>query len=268
MPEQKVEAEPRNASTDSAIAVLLLTAVSYAAAFSYERGYTHYFGVPATLVDVEIKSLLLCGAALLGVFLVLPILQFVIRLWPTFLPQPVQRRLAGVVAIAVILLVALLLVRADRPLWIFAIAVLVYVLVDELLWPATRNRKAGSYSQRIAIADQDRLAKRHVLDVIGNRIGHGAVMVVILCVFSVGLSFMAGVGEARHQTEFLAPIGDDCIVIRKYGEILICVGIDESERKAQGAIKLLPISDAALALERQSIGYLKAYDDHRPAEAD
>ena len=70
----------KSSSINSAIYILLLTAISYVGAYTYELGYLKNFAVPQEFIKININSLIISGLAIMSVSMIIIQLMSVIAL--------------------------------------------------------------------------------------------------------------------------------------------------------------------------------------------
>jgi len=249
---------------DSALLGLLLTAASYAVAFEYEAGYLSHFGLPADLVEVGARNLIIAAATVLGsamLFYVsvaglLDTLPKSVRGWPPV----VRRRLFFLGFLCLFLYFVFTRMHVTTVALLIGVGLPGLMLIGELVMPLIGHRQVPTYAGRLEASVKADLATELRSDDLTQAIVRlltpsvAAVLVVSVaaCVFAYSL----GESEAHSQKVFLvADAEKPCAVIRILSEGLLCVGFDPKTHIARGEYRLLrPDSVQMVLTQTGSLG--------------
>jgi len=249
----------RSHRIDGAIVALILTAIAYIAAFSYEATYLSYFGIPIEFVDVTLRELLPYGLLAL-IFMSFAIL-FSTFFWDVFLkslPPAISKFVFILSLMSVANTAWILLTGKFQPLTIagsigpFLLICLLFV-VPLFKFPHIsryRRRLIATYTES-PLGDSFRPPSY-----LWFNIPDGVLPLVICTMVSIIFAFAFGEFRARTQIEFpvLNPV-DPCIVLRVSTEGYLCVAFDPMKRAELGAFRIVELRGADIHMAK--IGPLK-----------
>ena len=221
--------------------------LAYGLAYAYEAGYLGRFGLPLWLVSLNLDRVLLVTGAvlvtLIPAYLFLTLLPstsawivLLQRVWPLalLLWLMVESIRAEALVLAVIVFVWLILATKAR-------------LID----PIRRHTEVSGKLKRLTVA-----ALRDISGPPDNAV-EGALRFVdpsgrVLMVVSVSIVFLTlsltgayliGGRHASSEREFLVRRGDTTIVVvRRYGDFLVAMGVDTTKNLVQRRVVLLPLT--------------------------
>lgn len=240
-------------SFDSAVTIVLLTALAYAAAFAYEGAYLSHFGVPLDFVSVDLRSLLLCLAALSGAGSVIIFINGILTLWPADLPRHIQLQAVRTALIVGMLLLGGFLLEADLAGWLFLGAIALALLLIEFVLPLVAFRDRPSYSERVRAAAEHDGKRANAMDFLVKGMGIRRFQWVVLFLLAVMLAAALGTRQARTASDYL--VTDGCVVLRQQGENLFCARI--ASGKLTGEYAYVAMAGATVSLQR--VGPLAKY---------
>lgn len=216
---------------------VIATAVAYALAYNYEVGYTSYFGVTSTLVEISLRSIVLSLVTLAGLVGSALFLEYIAY---SFVEERFKARtplvIRGIAFMAFVSAgIALLSVGS---LWFYASVALASATFATFLlvgfWKVSDGKK--SYAAKLDLFDRY------------TRLGYpGSGRLIWIGLFTAALAQIliiaaqeAGRRAAGNQERFMiANVVPPCIVIRSYAENFICVQYDGIE--LAGKVRLLPV---------------------------
>lgn len=233
---------------DSALLGLLLTAASYAVAFEYEAGYLSHFGLPAELVEVGARNLLIAAATVLGsamlfyvfVAALLDALPKSVRGWPPV----VRRRVLFLGFLCVFLYVVFTRMHVTTRALVLGVGVPLVILIGELVMPLMGHRHVPSYAGKLEASVKSDLARELHSDELTQailRLLTPTVAAVLVVATAAGVfAYSVGESQAHGQKVFLVVNAErPCAVIRILSVGLLCVGFDPKTRLTRGDYRLL-----------------------------
>lgn len=237
---------------DSAVLALGITAFAYAVAFMYEVGYVGYFGVPFMLVEVSIRTLFRSVSWLLLIAITVVVLclatMMVFRDSKAKVPVLVWAPMVAAIFFAALGL------RFDLSFYFALSGPCLFLPLVYLASPLISNmKKKGSYAEKLHATDE----------IVRSRIGndpHRAEILlwagfVLIPLISLRVAHDTGLSEAHEQTTFLvADATPPCVVIRAYGDFLICV--EYAGARPLGKFRLLRKEDYDREFTLERIGSL------------
>jgi len=224
-----------------AILLAIVTAVAYLGAFCYEFGYANFFGIPTHFIEISILKIIisLCLVAYFAL-LVLGTSSF---LW-MFLPKKYDK--ISSVALPVVLFFVLLLIM-NIDIWIKVIFGATGFLMGGYM-TATHQEKKG---KRLF----DRILEKTLGEKLASFVRKGTLFLILF----ITIAFSVGKGTASWGKKFMV-LEDlpQTVVLRKYGEILICAPFDSETREIKGQFIIRRMPEMSkLRFSVQSVGPLK-----------
>lgn len=248
----------------SVIALSPITAaIGYTMAYLYELGYCGVFGIPSEFIQLQSTNIIATVSRVFLSFYLLFWVGFGLLLYvnsPSRRPlTPIRRRL---LIIAFILLSYIAFAfgyyRAFQE-WYLAMPLLVYfalVLFVGPLW--TRKNVTGGYIAKLAAQDEADRQAPHPLAFITKHIGWATIGILCFVLAVLLLSYLSGEDTATRQEYFLVPsTNTDAVVLRIYGDRLICTQLDEQSNEPDGRLFVLQLDDEPRpVLSLQKVGPL------------
>jgi hypothetical protein len=229
-----------------AILIACASGFAYFLAFVYEREYCKYFNIPDAIIRPGFITVLSFAAAVYAfgisiIWLVNSLYVFFIsrkRKNPSALRRFIQVR--GPAMLFVIILASAY--GWNRNGWLTLIIASVYLFVVDVL-PAIVSRKDyGSFSLAFRESMEGTTQPATLWDPIHRRFGSQTVLVLIFCWCAIILAGVLGRTSAEHQHRFLVPdIRPDSVVVRIYGNDIICVSVDKAQRKIGNEMTVLDL---------------------------
>ncbi|HKV99039.1 MAG TPA: hypothetical protein VJN96_04405 [Vicinamibacterales bacterium] len=237
---------------------LLLAAapmVGAALTFAYEAGFIGWFGVPYTFVRIDATTILVAATA--AGALLASALGYA-RLIPMMPWRPVFATVYLIVLPVVLLLGAFVSVATAtwQPWWkvawhvVLAITLLAaayYTTKDFLVRPIRDYSQEGDWGKRLvrrmleAGAGKDANLEQAFHTGVREKLGSGATGLLLLLIFGVLLMNWWGRYRAAHEkVHVLLQTPSPCVVIRRYGEGLLCVAVDTSSWQVLSNFRMVP----------------------------
>ena len=234
----------------------LATAGSYGFAFLYEAGYLKRFGVPLSLVRVELQSALVAALSMASL---LWVLFAAANMLAMLLPEKAELRgkvirVFGTTLIPVVHLLLYGFRREDVWLYVFFFGL---ILVFEVLWPLLVFE--GSPQEKI-VADEraeDVPRSRGLLARFQAATGMGGelLMVLYLGAFFV---YEAGAADAAKRTDFyVSTVHEPLVALRIYPDITILAPIDLKTGTISRGLQVRRTTEMEAPMVERRIGPLK-----------
>lgn len=224
---------------------LVAPALGYTVAFTREAAYCHVFKVPVEFISLSWNTIIVSVfGSLAGVYLAM--LPF-IMLWVTRSSKkplgPVERRLYLICVIFVTLFVLAfrhLLARETAYVVGFVIVLALMLFLLPLSDPGARKIK-GYRNQLEAYDDPSRKRELPFLKLLDLR----TIVIFFLFLGAYGGAYLDGRAQALNQEEFLVPSTyPDSIVLRIYGDDMICAPLDPRSKVVEQTYFMLKASDS------------------------
>jgi hypothetical protein len=244
---------------DSGIKVLLLTAITYEAAFIYEVSYLAHFGIPIAFVDVTLHELLLCGIACV----VAGILIIWVDIFWGARPTKTPPRLAQALMTLFLLIIAVFLITGllEAPLILGTSLIAVFIIAAAalLLVPLIRHRRLPKIATRYwATYGDDPSDQVKAPSILWFSVSRGTMIAIATLVVTGVFSFSFGTWRAHAQTDFaIHDLTDNCAVLRLSSDGYLCVGIDFHKHVALGTFRFL--DPKGLELHMLKVGRVAAF---------
>lgn len=253
------------------ILVALIPALAYAIALMYELGFASYFGIPNSLVYVDFSSF---AVSILSLFVVAVVIFFVANLlfilWPESRREDIQYFYP--LLIGGLYLLAIFLVRKEfLPVLKNSWLVIFLIFLDYVI-PIFEYRKEKGYINKIKahwnaeapVIGRSLVGKMHA------KFGYFRVVsLFIILLFPLLLSFNVGISEAKGRSSFLVfQEESEYVVLRIYGDIMVCAQFQRTERKIVQMFVLKKIGETpGLRLSLERVGPLKVTPRRSTPEA-
>lgn len=248
----------------------LSSAAAYLFAFYYERGYTAYFGIPESFIDVSLTSILIFTAGVVSLFYIS--FAFFDVLFPFIRPKhPYLSRYVPLLAVLFFMGVFLplaILKPKEKWMWLLFIGVWCAFAALLLLLPLIIHRESGGWKERydaelerhINESKENMAAGGNFHTFLARRLGYRYVGLVILG-FYLSTIFVGAAGEtqAEQETTFLLTNTiPEMAVLRVYGEHMICAPIDRNAHEVKKSFSMIKVADdPKLILKLEKVGPLK-----------
>lgn len=243
----------------------LTIAIGYGLAYAFEWGYCSVFGIPSYLIELSINNVLFTVST------VVTLLALVTLVWYPYVILPIQKAskpwqirlsyLAGGLLIVILLAALYKEVWLEWvPLLIGIVATWIAVFIIPMIFRWIKQKislllgrekiKETQKSEAVpapTTKSTNELTKRKL-----------AIIILFSTVLLFWIAFTAGQATAEMQDEFFV-IADptDCVVLRTYGENLICAPIDMEKIKISGNVFIKKVeSGSGLIMKLEKTGRL------------
>jgi len=248
-----------------ALIIAASTALLYFVAYSYERGYCDYFGIPPQLISPSTTNVIVAAVGV-GTFLFLtlnfvslttPMLRAALdSKTPSHPYQPILLLNWALIALGIALIHAY-----GFSWWHFAGYLVGSAALNIVFFGIGMilHRKKGSIPAMLEAVQQD--AEVDSFDIwllIKEKLGQHTLLAVVVIIVVNGLSWIVGNGDAHKQTRFqtLAAYPEH-VVLRVYGDRIIAGKANAETRGLDPQFIVFNISDStAVRLETKTLGPL------------
>lgn len=222
---------------EESIFLLAFPAFSYLLAFVYEIGYCKTFGVPYEVIKPDLSTFLCFSLPVFSIsyFLIYLIDSLVSLKENSLNVGPVRRILVLYYPFIVLLIIFGFIYRwqwkrFELQSLVLAVILLVVVLLDvlDVLHIAISKEKGQSLLSGLKGLKRIDLLKHSHLQ---SQVGHQ--LLILFFLFGIGsvISLSLGEADALNQAFFLVPTSHpNSIVIRNYGDKMICVDFDYKKK--------------------------------------
>lgn len=256
-PTEKFTDIRRTIAGEAAI-VFLITCATYITVYTYEAGYCGYFGIPLSLIRLEISTVLLFAAS----FWTIGWLSIQIAFMYPSIRLFVERRKNPIVRRALIGSLPFLVVGVF--LWLFTgnWGVLVGACIPAALFSILVFIGSGTPEERLRQWDEE-LDRTGVFPFLAFRRMYQLGLRWMVTIWTWGFIWLVGCysfgkATAKNQRDFLITDGTEPkAVLRTYGEQFICTEVDLTARTSSHKFSFVKSSDTARVFELRSVGPLK-----------
>lgn len=236
------------------LVLAIISALSYCYTYVYEWGFCSVYRIPDDLIKLDTVRLLIVGMGLLTIVSFSVMLFAYTSSHVVFTQSKMKWRVAK--AIPALVLIGVILWGQLN----FGIAILSFVVVS-----ANVFLDIGIAEKR---AGQQKTAKKpaNMYEWLLARVGYGPVNVAVY-ILVIGLgAHSAGVAEAETKSRFLVLAKmPDLLVLRIYGDTMICAKADLAEHKLYPVFSFFKIdSEAAQGVELKHLKPMHLVDDTTP----
>ena len=243
------------------------SAFSYFLAFVYERAYCKYFNVPDSLIRPDLTTILAFAAALytfsFSVFWLVNVLY-------VFFHPGDKKRVSAISRFirtrGILLLLAIIIAAAyqwDKYGWLTIIIILSTLFILDIL-PAIITKKKHKTFNTAFHASMDGTDRINTIWVpIKRKFGEQIFIIYLFCWCAVSVAGALGQSAAEKQTRFLVPdLKPDSIVVKMYGNNVICISIDRTNKKTGKELTILNLQEpSTIRLHWEKLGPFKESKD-------
>lgn len=212
--------------------IAALTATGYGLAYVYELGFNDEFGIPPNLILLNLTTILVTIGGILAIALAVFTIICVVYLFSLI---PKFKRCQSTIhrEIPLIGLLGFMsgLWWVYPLLWpeviLMAVMVIWFAFMRLMQERKRRQGKVDEFPQPVSDFFRRYLTRRRFV-------------AFSLLAFIFIAAFFSGKGDARSQIEFLIPTKyQDCVVLRMYGDNLICARFDKEEQEVERRMFIL-----------------------------
>lgn len=244
----------------SGATIALISAAAYLVTFLYEYGYTQFFEIPPSLIELTLTQVFVSFVGLCFTFIVyFMILKTILSLQSASWGNVLHLIIVIQLHYLLLFLIVSLLWGGFRPWVIFGLVTL-YFLFDDFVYPLIIQRGTGTYREKI-LAQQRLEAKRPSITkmILGPAKDSREASFLLPISFFVLLSLPAGRYTARSKSYFyVLSDSTDVALLKIYGDKVISAPFDRKAKEISRSLTIQTLSkQGQLKLSYEKIGPLK-----------
>ena len=235
------------------LVIIALPTFLYVLAFVYEVGFARVFRIPVKFITVGVTDVFVVGGILCAVLLAL---FWLVEPFFLLLPRDRSPVFQGVLRCfpGVVLLAALVVLYGRRwHEWVWAAAALTFILFLQFGVPLMTQRGKTSYRDKLKAEDT---AEAESTGGLMCYIEYSARLIIIWLVIALVVSYNAGQVTALRIRTFLVPSTiPDTVVLRIYGDKLVCAPLDRESSRLKGGFTVLKLGEnSKVVLRPENLG--------------
>jgi hypothetical protein len=236
---------------DSAIIVVIMTAIAYVLAFQFDNGYLGYFGLPTILAEVSLRNLLFSlWTTMVFILLVINGMTLLLVSWPYHWPAIVQRYVASYVGMTLMTVFILGLLGAPLLAWLISFGAIAFLAIVYLVLPLAHS--ASTYAGKLqALEDVNPFFMKGLPPALQRRGFPVPLLWITGCLLAFMYADIYGTLVARTQSSFLVSAsggGTVCAVLRVRDQGLLCADFDPATKQMKGEYRFLKPDAVGLSL--------------------
>lgn len=238
--------------------VLIAPAIAYYLVFTYESAYCRSFGIPPAFIHPDLTTVLIYTSVVLGLGFTLALL---VDAWIDSLripeaAQPFQHAGRLYAPFFFLLLLAVTLYGTHWRKWVFWAGLITSGTIADFV-TAFFVDKQKPFLARLGGPASFLTGPGTVWDIARKRLDLEMFVFFIAIYFARVISAALGEAEALNQKTFLVASGyPDSVLVRVYGDKLICAFIDLERKRPLKNFYIANSGDAGLHFEARDIGPL------------
>lgn len=228
--------------------------IAYLITFSYESGFTGYFGIPPTLITVSLTNVLITLIGVIFIFIPLMwICEYVFFVLTATKGQIYKWLFVYLPFILFIVFAFIKLPKSWRPILIGIIATLFGYFLVRIISPRFKKLLGGFKGHEIDDGQFSFLSR------FSDLIGLTAFMLICLLPATCLISYHIGQYEASRQTDFLVCDNpSDTAILRIYSDKVICATFVREKKEMIGNFLILKFPDTTIRYFRnERVGPLR-----------
>ena len=230
-----------------AVILALAPALAYYFTHSYERGYCESFGLPASLIHVELSTVLFVTGALFGlvytVFLVINVMVSFLKLEGPHMNHPLIIFVINNWMMFVVATMLLFVYKFNKTGWFLFFTVVSFVFWMEFIPALIFRKRAPTLGERLNIFLEQVRQSAKLFGIIGARYGKNIVLLLILTYTINYIAISMGRSEAENKTSYLySDVNDNLYVSRIYGDKAFLFSIDNASNTPKKDFVILNIN--------------------------
>lgn len=237
-------------------------ALAYAVAYAYELGYADHYGIPRFVIVVSLSNVLwaLGSLTLLTLYLFgyLNLVFMIVR--SQDLSPEWERRLRTLGPAFCLSAVGVYLGTRGLPEWYWSCVIAALLVFAEFGVPLIRHRNVRGLNRKLRAQDRDDAQSDTLYRVAANIVGGAGLALVAWLIVILVSAHMVGKADAISETRFYVHTGSqDLVLIRRYGETGVSVGVDRAKHRLDGRFVLHSVDrDESIPLRQEELGRLES----------
>lgn len=256
--DNSVEKQATKKWVSDALIIAAFPIVAYVITYAYESGYAGIFGIPSDFITLNLTTVLVVTGALFGVILTLFIYaNFILYILPKS-DSPIFRGVVKLLPLILLSVAYLLLYGKLWRYWIFPVICILLFILMEFGFPLITQKGNLSYREKYEEQEKIEGKVKGIVEYVLPLVGRGAFIAILSLFLVLIFSWEAGRSRALKQDKFLiVKASPELVVLRIYGEKLICAPFDRTTKEITGTFTILKTGDDPnLKLSLEKVGPL------------
>ncbi|SKC90404.1 hypothetical protein [Maledivibacter halophilus] len=245
-----------------AVIIAIMPIIGYLVIFAYEYGYAKAFNIPIQLININKTTFFVVASALWAIiFPVIGIVNMFIILFKDD-SNVIYREFIKIAPLHIATVVFVLVFGKSitfEDIQFFLILPLI-ITVFHFGFPLLTQRKTKGYKQKLLEQEKVDSEIKDIGFYLEKYLGKFGQLIIIYTFFAIFLSHYIGYFAPLNQSEYLQINSSDKIVLRIYGENLICTTYNSEDKTVNSEISIIKIDKKDVTLIPVNIGPLNIYD--------
>jgi len=228
------------------ILIALATLLGYLIAYRYESGYMSFFGVPDDFIEINLIRVLIAGFTIFSVLLTfIVMIEGLLFLLPKdlgFFTRPLLKLSPFLLAVVI----SLLTYGLEWRKYIFLLILLIIFSFLEFVFPLLSQKEVKGYREKLIAQDKydtERISTRFISHFYEN-VERPTIFIFAIILFVVLFAATFGESKAMRQIDYLTiNTSPEAVVIRTYGDKLICLPFDRKSKEFKKRFFVIKIAD-------------------------
>ncbi len=241
----------------------VIPAYVYFVSFLFEQAMCNWYGIPSYLIDISLTTILLFGTTLWTViFSCVKLMGLVVPMFKAANDETRPHLRMIFILNGLCLIIAIILLFSFPFSWLsLSIIVGVIASMNLFLWGIpllTKIREKKSIKEKlVSISDEE--DRFDLINLLLKRLSHNDRLLVGILIIIPGLSYFIGMGQAMKQEKYeVVTSMQNVIVLRKYGDLLVCSNYKSDNNLIGDSLILIRISDdPPLVLATKNLGRMQ-----------
>ncbi len=201
--------------------------IGYLYAYLFYAGNFKVFKIPIDLISITPTTIFVVAGIIMGLFFtILQLSSFVLMFFPARNHDNPILQSVSKFSVFMILLIALLIIYGgDWEKYIYYVVGMFFIAFFEFIFPLITQRGKGNYKDKLIVQHEvERKVRLPLIDDIADRLNYldrSKFELLIYLVFSLFLTYNAGIANAEKQKKFLELEDTNNIVLNISGDRLI-----------------------------------------------
>lgn len=246
------------AAASEGFIVAAISVTAYLFTFVYEAGFAKVFGIPLSFVTVGLTDVFIAGGSLLlAGLLVLTVGNLAFMVSAKF-GGPIWRRIVSLTPMFLCSIALFFFVAGTRLQEALTglIGAWLMILLFEFGFPLLTQRHKNGYREKLRAQDKLDARTMDVPGYLAKRLGSRLYSIIYTLMLTLFVIYYAGQSAALRQSRFLvASTSPEMVVLRVYGDKIICVPFNRDTRQVEQSFVVLRMAqDPDLMLRPEDIG--------------
>lgn len=230
------------------IAIGFITIIGYLMSYSYEKGYSGYFGIPPDMIVINITKIMISISSLLSFIIFMYMTTSVIyMLIPKFDDETLKRKTNITLTMIVIVLAS---AYANKFEWVeyrFIFFFCSLMLIIEYGLPLITHKDTVGYINKLKGQENIDKNSSSINSVIVNKYGSLSLLIFSATVLLIIFAGDLGKSEAKHRKEHYFIKDTDLVMLRSYESKIYCSRYNQKDNSLDSGLVIIETND------RQSI---------------